>query len=186
MIIGISGKSGSGKSSISRIIEKELGFKWLEIDNYAKEIRENHKDDILRLVDNHKIINSDKIDSKVLGNLLFDNEELMKEYNQFIYSKLKTVIDEDVKKYPFIIVDSLFLPIMEIFNKCDYKILVKSNDKLRIERLLNRENITLEYLKKRESYAPCYNESDFDLVLDNNGSLDIKDLIENIKKLKLK
>lgn len=168
MIIGISGKSGSGKSVVSKYICKKLGYTWIDLDKESSLIRDMYKDEIVSLVDTDNILINGRIDSKLLGDLLFNDECLMDKYNNFIYSKLKEKIKKIIKANDGVVIDSIFLPIMEIFSECDYKILVVCDDKERKKRVLSRDNIGEEYFNKRESFGLSYNLNDFSFVVDNN------------------
>ena len=181
MILGISGKSGSGKSSISKYLEDNYGYMWIDSDKIAKEIREIHINEIIDLVGDSDIVKESKIDSKKLGDILFSNTELLKKYNDFIYSKLKKSIKDLTKKSKKIVIDSMFLPIMEIYNDCDYKILVICDTEKRKQRIINRDNIEEEYFIKRDNNGLNYNCDDFDFVIDNND--DFKLQLEEIMKV---
>lgn len=168
MIIGISGKSGSGKSAISNYICNKLGYIWIDLDKESSLIRGIYKNEIVTLVGTDNILVNGIIDSKLLGNLLFGNKYLMDKYNDFIYSKQKERIEKVIETNNGIVIDSMFLPIMEIFSECDYKILVICDDKERKKRVLSRDNISEVYFDKRENFGLSYNLDDFNFVIDNN------------------
>lgn len=181
MIIGISGKSGSGKSSAARYLEKELGYKRVDLDEISKSIRKEYQQEIIELVNNKSVLISDEIDSKLLGNILFNNKELMDKYNEFIYVKLKEKISEYVSKYSHLIIDSIFLPIMDEFKLCDFKILIECDEQKRQERIIKRDKITIEYLKQREKNGYEYNKNDYDYVIFNDDNF-----LNNLKELSIK
>lgn len=181
MIIGISGKSGSGKSSAARYLEKELGYKRIDLDEISKSIRKEYQQEIIKLVNNKSVLISDEIDSKLLGNILFNNKELMDKYNEFIYVKLKEKISEYVSKYSHLIIDSIFLPIMDEFKLCDLKILIECDEQKRQERIIKRDKITMEYLKQREKNGYEYNKNDYDYVIFNDDNF-----LNNLKELSIK
>jgi dephospho-CoA kinase len=180
MIIAVSGKSGSGKSSISSYLTSKLNCKLLEIDKITKTIRDEIKNEIIDLVGNDKIVINNKIDSKLLGNILFNDKMLLDKYNKLIYSKLKIVIEKEILINKMLVIDSIFLPIMEIFNQCDYKILVICDESLRKSRIINRDKIDEKYLTKRERFAPVYNDEDFDYIINNDK--DYKEQVDQFIK----
>lgn len=181
MIIGISGKSGSGKSSAARYLEKELGYKRIDLDEISKSIRKEYQQEIIELVNNKSVLISDEIDSKLLGNILFNNKELMDKYNEFIYVKLKEKISKYVSKYSHLIIDSIFLPIMDEFKLCDFKILIECDEQKRQERIIKRDKITIEYLKQREKNGYEYNKNDYDYVIFNDDNF-----LNHLKELSIK
>ena len=183
MIVAISGKSGSGKSKLSLELSKRLNYKRIDVDDYARVIRDKHKDEIIQLVGNRDFIISGKIDSKLLGKLLFEDKALMKKYNEFIYSFLEDEINKELEKAENGIIDSLFLPIMDVFKLCDYKILLECNDDIRYKRLMLRDSIDLIYIKQRDKFSLEYKHEDFDLIINSDSSFDVNEIINKIKKL---
>ena len=183
MIIMVSGKSGSGKSSVARYLAKELDCFYVDLDEISSHIRDEYIDEIVSLVGSKKIVSEGRIDSKSLGKILFDNKELMDKYNLFIYEKQNEVLDRVLREERNVVIDSMFLPIMDIFKLGDYKILVTCEDDLRYQRIIERDNIPLEYLKKRDSFSLDYKPNEFNLVIDNNSSY-VSQLNLFIRKIK--
>ena len=180
MIIGVSGKSGSGKSYFSSLLATKLGFEWIDVDTEVKKIRELYKDEIVILVNDSSILVNNYLDSKKLGLILFNDGQLMKKYNDFIYGKLKEVFYTYKHTHQNIIIDSMFLPIMDVFNECDYKILLVCEEEKRKKRILDREHISEEYLKKREKFSLEYNSEDFDFIGYDNEDL-LKDIVNKLE-----
>lgn len=169
MIIGVSGKSGCGKSSVCKYIEKNYGFKWIDTDKIAKKIRDENSASIIDIVGDNSVLSFEGIDSKKLGSILFENKKILDNYNVFIYSKLKEYLDKEVKKYDNVVVDSMFLPVMDVFAQCKYKILIVCEDEKRKTRIVKRDKISVEYFEKRDSNSLSYQTSDFDFIIVNNG-----------------
>ena len=63
MLIGVSGKSGSGKSSVAKYLVNELGATLIDLDVWSKEIRDNYPEKILEIVKDSSILVEGKIDS---------------------------------------------------------------------------------------------------------------------------
>ena len=96
--------------------------------------------------------------------------------NLIVYKKLKLIVKELIEKYKNVVIDTIFLPIMDVFSVCDYKILVICDEETRKERLTIRDNVSLDYIKKRDSNGLNYDEEEFDLVVDNNK--DYKSIVD--------
>ena len=180
MIIGISGKSGSGKSSIAKYLSDNYNYYWIDTDKIAKEIRTQYMDQIVELVKDSNIVENNVIDSKKLGAIIFKDKTLLEVYNEFVYKKMKDEINELIDMYANVVVDSLFLPIMDVYNDCDYTILVKCDDSLRKQRIIKRDNIDEQYYLNRDSNSLEYQESDFDFIINNNENF--KDQLEMLIK----
>lgn len=177
MIIGITGKSGSGKSYLSSLIQTKLNCGYLDVDKVVKKIRDINKEEICLLVKENILVN-DKIDSKKLGNILFKDKELMDKYNAYIYKLLKLEIEKELNTNEHLIIDTMFLPIMEIFNDCDYKVLVESSYETRKERVLKRDSINEEYFTSRDKFSLDYNPSDYDYLINTIDKESLNTLIE--------
>lgn len=183
MIIGVSGKSGAGKSSIAKYLQEQHGFISIDTDKLVEKIRKENVNEILSIVQDNSILDNGVIDSKKLGAILFENKELLAEYNQFIYSKLKEVVNEEIYKYDDVVVDSMFLPIMDVFLQCEYKILVECDDEMRKKRIVRRDSISEEYFRKRDDNSLSYIRNDFDFIVVNNKFYK-KQIDEIIRKIK--
>lgn len=183
MILGISGKSGSGKSSLGEYLQNSHGFVWINCDQLASDIRNSHQKEIVELVKDEKIVINGKIDSKKLGGLLFEDKELLKTYNNYIYSILKSIVEKIILENVNVAIDSMFLPIMDVFDMCNYKILVVCDDNKRKKRILKRDNISEEYFYKRDSNGLDYDSENFDFIIDNNEGFleEIENILHTIK-----
>ena len=62
---------------------------------------------------------------------------------------------------------------------CDIKILISSDDIIRKERILKRDNISKEYLEKRELNTLDYSKFKFDYLFTNDYSKETLDYIVN-------
>ena len=185
MIVGVSGKSGSGKSSVCKYLQSKLGYTYLDVDDLVKEIRAKYVGEIIELVGNDKFIVNSEINSKLLGQMLFKDKQLMDKYNEYIYSKIKNELIKITKENNNLIIDTMFLPVMEIFKNCDYKVLLICNDDIRKERVITRDNIDYKYFRQRERYSIEYNYSDFDFIIDTSKieTDEINEIIEKIKEV---
>ena len=77
MIIGLTGQTGAGKSTVSNIL-RENGFCIIDCDKIAKEVTVNNKELLLNLSAcfGKEIINNDgSLNRKALANLAFSSKE---------------------------------------------------------------------------------------------------------------
>ena len=177
IIIGISGGSGSGKTTIVNYFSKEIDNLYvLHIDKDMKRIINMYKDRIITELD---IPN----DGRHWASHLYDSYDTIKKWTKIIGNDLNTCIEEKLSKIDnsIIIVDSFLLPLLDIFNKCDYKIFVKSDMKNKLPRVKNRieeENRTHIYsceeaIKSRIIYTDLIEfNQEFNYIIRNNGTLD--------------
>lgn len=171
MIIGICGKSGSGKSTVAKqIISKYKTAVHLDIDKIA---HKSHKDkEVKRKIINifsKSILTDNEIDRKKLGKIVFSSKMKMKLLEEITWEYMQKEIDNFIKenKDKIIILDYILLPLTKYFNKCNIKILLDIPYSIRKQRVLNRDNIDEEEFDLRDSASIQYNENDFDIVISN-------------------
>lgn len=183
MIICICGKSGSGKSTVSKIIlENHPNSIHIDIDKIAhKSHLDKHVKKSLINTFGTKILTNNEIDRKKLGIIVFSNKDEMKKLENITWNYMEKEIDKIIfdNKDKIIILDYLLLPRTKYFDNCDLKILIDIPYEIRKQRVMLRDNITEEKFDLRENLSLNYNKEKFDIILDDKK-------IENIKKKVLK
>lgn len=174
-IIGIVGKSGSGKSFFAKHLAKHFKDNCLliEMDTIGHQVVAEDKDVIQTLIsyfgdsilDDHHMI-----DRKKLSNLVFSNKTALNFLNMATWPAMDKLIQTMIQesKKDFIILDYALLPATKkYFDCCDYKVLIESPIELRMDHLRKREDISVEKFQKREEESLTYNPNDYDLVFQN-------------------
>ena len=167
MIIGITGKSGVGKSTYARQIAEENGFFVVNIDIVAHRILNlTAYKMLLRDMFGDEIV-GESVDRKRLGDLIFTNRHLYKELSRLIWQEMKNQIDYILSTHENVILDWILLPHTHYWKMCDKKILVVADEDERKRRVMARDNITVEYLNKRDAAGINYDDIEFDEVIKN-------------------
>jgi|GEM_PF-3453786 len=189
MIIGITGKIGSGKSFIGEYMAEKTGYKLVKLDYQAGQVA-NKKFFKKRLEKKIKTeIPPATPDMQLFP--LFKNLE--KDFGRFeiavfIYClnrKLKKILKENNEK---IIVDFVSLPILKSVKMFDKVYLIKSDEELRYQRLGERDGMTPEHAREKErfmeKYYECHDTYQFDAVIENNYIEIPREIDEVIDRLK--
>ena len=166
MIIGITGKSGSGKSTYARQLAEENGFRVIHIDQVSHGIM-NLPAIKAKLVDifGDEVIKDGSVDRKYLGDLIFENRNLYKEVSTLIWDLMKGRIDDIISRHESVILDWILLPHTHYWKMCNTKILMVADEEERKRRVMARDNISAEYLSKRDSAGISYDDIEFDQII---------------------
>ena len=188
-IIGITGKSGSGKSTVAKKIGEVIpNSTVIEVDTIGHEAlcRPNILENLIVLFGSEILDDLGNVDRKKLGNIVFAERKKMKELSSVTYTyitqKIAQIIDE--AHNGVVILDWILLPVDPAWQKCDFKILIETDPKLRKEKVILRDNISESYFNAREKTSIEYDKSQFDFVFSNDYSFDtLENIVTTISSL---
>jgi dephospho-CoA kinase len=151
-IIGLTGGIGSGKSTVAGYFQ-ELGVPVYVADTEAKKIMDQPDtiQEVQQIFDENVIFEG-KLDRKKIASIVFNNAEKLAQLNKIIHPKVKQDFKdwlEKHKNYSFIIKEVAILFETNSENEFDAIILVTAPEKIRIERVTNRDNITENQVRER-------------------------------------
>lgn len=179
MLIGVTGVTGSGKTSLTNILAKKYGYCVIDGDEIAHEV--------LTIEIFNEVLSwfgvspLTQVNRKYLGELLFSNDEMRKRYDAYIYPKIKERIDQMMEQSANVnfVVDWNFLPKTPLKDECDITILMKCSEDIRRRRVKLRDNISDEYFELRNKAALSYRDEDYDYVFINESEYALE---ESVKK----
>ena len=180
MLVCITGQIGSGKTSVLKEFEN-LGFKTFEMDEYIHNIYK--KDEIgyqlIKKTFGDLYVNDIEVNRKKLGQLVFNNKEMLDKLNSLTIPIIQQKIIELKKLNDDIFVElGIFLNHKTEFeNLFDYVILVKGKSELELKKL---EDLSW-FNKKSKIFSPLKSaEENKYIVLENNKDKTyIKTLVKN-------
>jgi len=177
--IAIVGNIASGKSTVEKILQKR-GCSVLDTDKTGHELLENNQQ-IIESFKNYDILDNGKISRDKLGKLVFSNPELKEKLEEILHPLIRNKILEFFeqnkdKQKVFVSIPLLFEAGME--NLFDMKIFIYTNDDIRLNRLITRNNYTEKYARIRmnSQINQDIKAPKCDVVIYNNST------IENLKK----
>lgn len=164
-IIGLTGLTGAGKSTVAKKL-MTYGCYHIDTDKVAKDVINNSEDvkNKLRERFGEDVVNADGTTNRpILASRAFADSDSTNALNNITHpavtEKIKEIIDEKRKKgYSGIIIDAIALFESGEDKLCDFTVAVTAPIDLRLERIVNRDNLTKEKAlerinaQKRESF----------------------------------
>lgn len=181
-IIGLTGQSGSGKSTVAKCFENH-GFKIINADLLVKKIYESNSPCVktISAVFGSDVINLDGTpDRKLLAQRAFSSsantETLGKIVHPFVNAELFKEIDKAVNENENTVVydaPQLFESNAHVI--CDVIISLIADREIRVERICERDNITVEQAEQRinAQLAELFFRENSDFIIENNGSIEM-------------
>ena len=183
MIIGVCGKSGCGKTTLANQIKKVLDEEvaHLEIDKVGHRVTllPEVKPELVEAF-GESIIMGDTINRKRLGEIVFSSKEEMDKLSEITWKYMDAEIEKFISenKDKTIILDGLLLTLTRYFAMCDIKILLDVPYEERLNRAIERDNITKEAFDLREKASIDYNPEEFDYVLNSNDEETVRRILK--------
>jgi len=154
-LIGLTGNIASGKSKISEYL-KTKGFKIIDADSIGKSVLniESVKNKIIRTF-GREILNEDgSINRRELGRIVFSSKENLNKLNRITLPILTKLIKKKIKelkrkKVKYAILDAAILIEANWHKFVDEVWVVYTDSKTQLERLIKRENYSVEEAKNR-------------------------------------
>lgn len=186
MIIGLTGGSGTGKSSACAFFA-EKGFLIADMDAISRKVcRKGEKclAEIAEKFGNDILDENGELKRRALGDIVFNDEEKLKILNavthKYILEETVKIINENIDGNVVLDAPLLFEAGLDAY--CDKTVAVLSDRKVRIQRLVKRDNLTSEQIEARINSQP---EDDFyiqrcDFTVYNNAA--VEDLHKSLEK----
>lgn len=186
-IIGITGKSGSGKTELATLLAEELKGKYIDIDKIGHEANKQPEilKDLCETFGKGILDANGQLNRKKLGAIVFSDKNKMDQLTDITWGYMQKQLDSIMEQSNDIFVlDWILLPKSKYWEMCDLRILVTANDKIRKIKVIERDNITEEYFEKRDSASLDYSPYNFDYVFKNDYQNEtIEKIVETIKKV---
>ena len=161
MIIGITGGSGCGKTTMLDII-REKGGLVLDCDAiYHRLLREDPA--LLAAIDARfpGVVENGHLQRKKLGNIVFSDKNALSDLNKITHSAVKADVLRQLQSKPRLAaIDAIGLFEGELAQLCDTTVAITAPEEMRVQRLMAREGISEEYARSR--LAAQRSQADFE------------------------
>lgn len=160
-IIGITGNSGSGKSTISKLISKNYEAKIIDADKIAKEMTKNNGEYLqaIRRAFGNDVIKNNELDRKKLADIVFLNRAEKEKLDgltfEYVVEEIKKELEVNQNlDYQYIILDVPLLFESKLDKLCDYTIGVIAPKTEKIKRICKRDKLSKEKALQRLNSQP--------------------------------
>ena len=188
MLIFVTGKSGVGKSYFASKLANELNVKYVNVDIVSKTIYNNLAvvESVKNLLGKNVVDCNNKINTKQIGKIIFDknNVELKQRFYDLTWEYVEPLILNEINVDA--VVEWSMLPLTGLWKMNATKILITANNDVRLGKLAERDNVSVNYLKLRDLSAPDFSKFKFDFVFENDYTMQfversIKQIVESLK-----
>lgn len=175
-VIGVTGSSGSGKTTVSKILSEELKAKIINADEVVKQMQKEDTEYYKKIVElfGVEIVKEDNtLNRRKIAQIIFEDnvkkEKLDKLTYKYVVEKIKTQVKNAEEKY--IIIDAPLLIESRLNEICDIVIAVISQKEEQIKRICKRDNIEENEAKIRLNSQKDneFYKINADYIVENNG-----------------
>lgn len=185
MIIGLTGQSGAGKSTVCKVFA-ESGFDIVNCDDIARKTADNRRflDEISRRF-SEELVNPDgSLNRAATARLIFTDEEKRGRYQRIIFPYIINEIMRRIRSAKgSVLIDAPTLFEAKLEMVCDKIVSVTADTDKCAERIIKRDKITSGQARERLSsqHSAEFFKERSDFGIENNGTLE--ELISSAKRL---
>ncbi|HCX2379076.1 TPA: dephospho-CoA kinase [Staphylococcus aureus] len=188
-VIGLTGGIASGKSTVSELLSV-FGFKVVDADKAAREaVKKGSKGlaQVREVFGDEAIDENGEMNRRYMGDLVFNHPEKRLELNAIIHPIVRDIMEEEKQGYLKqgynVIMDIPLLFENELENTVDEVWVVYTSESIQMDRLMQRNNLSLEDAKARVYSQISIDKKSrmADHVIDNLG--DKLELKQNLERL---
>ena len=165
MIIGLTGKSCSGKDYVSHLFGEE--FVVIDEDKLGHVALDNNREKLVAAFGD-SIITDGRVDRKKLGPMVFSDKEKLEKLNSishpWMVAETLSLCREAEREGKIAVINAAILEKMGFVPYCNEVVLVSSPYSERLKRAVMRDKITPEAFEKRDE-----NQKDIGSTLSNGG-----------------
>jgi len=177
-IIGITGNSGSGKTTVAKIFATKHGGHAIEADKVAHGVMEPGKPAYNKVVEafGKEIITNGKINRKKLGAIVFNDIEKRTQLENIVHPLVSEEIlnEAESAKAQIVTIDAVLLVESGLHKNCDAVWLIIASEEERLKRIIERDGLSQEaaWARMRNQRDTAHIAAIAQVIIHNNGDLD--------------
>ncbi|MBS1522646.1 MAG: dephospho-CoA kinase [Bacteroidetes bacterium] len=154
--VGITGNIGSGKTTVSKIFEI-LGVPVFYADDAAKKVMVEDAiliDALKAEFGDESYFDEGSLNRKHIASIVFNNEAELAKLNAIVHPAVFRAFDNwvaGIKNAPYVMKEAALLFESSSYKMCDKTIMVTAPLELRINRVMQRDNLTREEIESRNA-----------------------------------
>lgn len=175
MIIGITGGTGCGKTTLLKLIAQQGGL-ILDCDAIYHQLLHNDKE-MLHTIENRfpGTVTDGVLDRKKLGAIVFADENALLDLNRITHGAVKREVLRILENQPKLAaIDAIGLFEGGLAPLCDVTVAITAPEEARIQRLMERDGIAEDYAHARiaAQHPNEWYQSKCDFTLENDVKID--------------
>lgn len=181
MVIGLTGPTGSGKSSVSQVLREWNGIAVIDADQISRQVVQKGKRCLVDLAVEFSplIIDADgNLNRKKLAQVVFTDKEKLRTLNRIIFPYIVEETEMEIMKAREAGAKAIFLDAPTLYESgadalCDKVVAVISDSARRLQRIIKRDHMTPEEAMNRmaSQHKDEFYTSRADYVIHNNETM---------------
>ncbi len=181
MIVGLTGQTGAGKTTVCRVF-RENGFAIINADKVARGVTSKGSPCLAELCEffSTDILNEDRtLNRHKLGDIVFSDKKKLEILNSITYPYITSEILSAIKNlsvegHKLILLDAPTLFESRADDFCELIISVISRKELRLKRIMERDNLSMESARNRmdSQLEEEFFRNNSDFIIKNNGDME--------------
>lgn len=190
-VIGLTGSIGTGKSSVSKILNEDYNIPIIDADKISKEAVQKGSRGLNKIKDvfgSDYILDNGELNRPKMASLVFNDEKARLALNNIVHPEVTDKYNYLVNKYKqrdekYVIYDCPLLIEEKLNNMVDVVMLVYTSLDIQIKRIMLRDNVKKEQaLMRIKAQMSTEDKMKYaDIIIDNSS--DFNNLKKNINKI---